>query len=167
MLKHEMMTTALGKVKRSGFHHFLTSARRENTAASAPVPLHFVNGYDLLFSNSHYGPVNALTRHPFPAHNENCCLLLLDLSLPDSAGRETFLRARAAAPVLPIGVRTGAAGEAIGLEAVPAACSRPGPASRMMSGFRGARPLGFSPMPIQQYPDRKKGPGGPTMSSSL
>ena len=45
-------------------------------------------------------------------------VLLLDLSLPDSIGRETFLRARAAAPELPIVVLTGAADEAIGLEAV-------------------------------------------------
>ena len=45
-------------------------------------------------------------------------VVLLDLTLPDSAGRETFLRARAAAPDLPIVVLTGAAGEAIGLEAV-------------------------------------------------
>jgi PAS domain S-box-containing protein len=45
-------------------------------------------------------------------------VMLLDLSLPDSIGRETFLRARAAAPEMPIVVLTGAAGEAIGLEAV-------------------------------------------------
>jgi PAS domain S-box-containing protein len=45
-------------------------------------------------------------------------VLLLDLSLPDSVGRETIVRARAAAPELPIVVLTGAAGEAIGLEAV-------------------------------------------------
>jgi PAS domain S-box-containing protein len=45
-------------------------------------------------------------------------VLLLDLSLPDSIGRETFLRARAAAPELPIVVLTAAAGEAVGLEAV-------------------------------------------------
>ncbi len=44
--------------------------------------------------------------------------MLLDLSLPDSFGRETFLRARAAAPQMPIVVLTGAADEAIGLEAV-------------------------------------------------
>jgi hypothetical protein len=25
MLTHEMITTALGKIRRSGFHHFLTS----------------------------------------------------------------------------------------------------------------------------------------------
>lgn len=45
-------------------------------------------------------------------------VMLLDLSLPDSTGRETFLRARAAAPELPIVVLTGAASEAVGLEAV-------------------------------------------------
>jgi signal transduction histidine kinase len=45
-------------------------------------------------------------------------VLLLDLTLPDSAGRETFMRARAAAPDLPIVVLTGQADEAVGLEAV-------------------------------------------------
>ena len=45
-------------------------------------------------------------------------VLLLDLSLPDVTGRETFLRARAEAPHLPIVVLTGEANEAMGLEAV-------------------------------------------------
>ncbi len=45
-------------------------------------------------------------------------VLLLDLSLPDVTGQETFLRARAAAPHLPIVVLTGAGNEALGLEAV-------------------------------------------------
>ena len=45
-------------------------------------------------------------------------VLLLDLSLPDSTGRDTFVRARAAAPHLPIVVLTGVADEAVGLEAV-------------------------------------------------
>ena len=45
-------------------------------------------------------------------------VLLLDLSLPDITGRETFLRARAEAPRLPIVVLTGEANEALGLEAV-------------------------------------------------
>jgi signal transduction histidine kinase len=45
-------------------------------------------------------------------------VLLLDLTLPDSTGRDTFVRARAAAPNLPIVVMTGAADEALGLEAV-------------------------------------------------
>lgn len=45
-------------------------------------------------------------------------VLLLDLTLPDSTGRETFLRARASAPLLPIVVLTGEADEAIGLDAV-------------------------------------------------
>ncbi len=44
--------------------------------------------------------------------------LLLDLSLPDSVGRETFLRVRGAAPELPIVVLTGVADDALGLEAV-------------------------------------------------
>jgi signal transduction histidine kinase len=44
--------------------------------------------------------------------------LLLDLSLPDSTGAETFHRARSAAPHLPIVVLTGDDNEEIGLEAV-------------------------------------------------
>jgi signal transduction histidine kinase len=45
-------------------------------------------------------------------------LLLLDLSLPDSAGPQTYLRARAAAPHLPIVLLTSFEDEAVGLEAV-------------------------------------------------
>ncbi|HOX58858.1 MAG TPA: response regulator [Candidatus Paceibacterota bacterium] len=45
-------------------------------------------------------------------------VMLLDLTLPDSAGRETFVRARAQAPELPIVVLTGQADEEAGLEAV-------------------------------------------------
>ncbi len=45
-------------------------------------------------------------------------VLLLNLSLPDLEGRHTFLRARAAAPQLPIVVLTGQQDEAVGLEAV-------------------------------------------------
>ena len=45
-------------------------------------------------------------------------VLLLDLSLPDCTGRDTFLRARAGAPEMPIVVLTGAGAEAVGLEAV-------------------------------------------------
>jgi signal transduction histidine kinase len=45
-------------------------------------------------------------------------VLLLDLSLPDTTGRDTFVRARIAAPQLPIVVLTGQADEAVGLEAV-------------------------------------------------
>ena len=45
-------------------------------------------------------------------------VLLLDLSLPDINGRDTFVRARAEAPHLPIVVLTGEADEAVGLEAV-------------------------------------------------
>ena len=44
--------------------------------------------------------------------------LLLDLSLPDVAGRETFLRARKEAPDLAIVVLTGVEDEAVGLDAV-------------------------------------------------
>jgi signal transduction histidine kinase len=52
-----------------------------------------------------------LRQHPFD-------VLLLDLSLPDITGRETFLRARSEAPHLPIVVLTGETNEALGLEAV-------------------------------------------------
>jgi signal transduction histidine kinase len=45
-------------------------------------------------------------------------VLLLDLSLPDITGRDTFLRARAEAPDLPIVVLTSDANEALGLDAV-------------------------------------------------
>lgn len=45
-------------------------------------------------------------------------VLLLDLSLPDTTGRDTFVRARAEAPHLPIVVLTGQANETVGLEAV-------------------------------------------------
>ncbi|MGO9097449.1 MAG: response regulator [Bryobacteraceae bacterium] len=45
-------------------------------------------------------------------------VLLLDLSLPDSSGPETFRRARKAAPRLPIVVLTGAGDERVGLAAV-------------------------------------------------
>ena len=45
-------------------------------------------------------------------------VLLLDLSLPDSSGPETFVRARQQAPGLPILVLTGQANESVGLEAV-------------------------------------------------
>ncbi len=45
-------------------------------------------------------------------------VLLLDLSLPDSTGPDTFLRARNAASQVPIVVLTGGADEDLGLEAV-------------------------------------------------
>jgi signal transduction histidine kinase len=49
---------------------------------------------------------------------EHFDVLMLDLSLPDSAGRDTFLRARAAAPDVPIVVLTGFGDESVGLDAV-------------------------------------------------
>ncbi|MGA2656403.1 MAG: response regulator [Verrucomicrobiota bacterium] len=52
------------------------------------------------------------------ARQANFDVSLLDLTLPDSSGRETFLRARAEAPALPIVVMTSIDDEAIGLEAV-------------------------------------------------
>jgi signal transduction histidine kinase len=45
-------------------------------------------------------------------------VMLLDLSLSDSTGRDTFLRARVAAPHLPIVVLTGVEDEVISLDAV-------------------------------------------------
>jgi len=45
-------------------------------------------------------------------------LMLLDLSLPDSTGAETYLRARAAVPQLPIVLLTGVEDENVGLAAV-------------------------------------------------
>ncbi|MGB7746530.1 MAG: response regulator [Verrucomicrobiia bacterium] len=45
-------------------------------------------------------------------------VLLLDLSLPDSTGRDTFLRARAEAPHLPIVVLTGVEDEIVSIDAV-------------------------------------------------
>src|ERR1019366_8038110 len=45
-------------------------------------------------------------------------VLLLDLSLPDITGQQTFLRARTEAPHLPIVVLTGGGDESLGLEAV-------------------------------------------------
>ncbi len=50
--------------------------------------------------------------------NEPFDVLLLDLSLPDSNGAETFQRVRRAAPAVPIVVLTGASDESTGLEAV-------------------------------------------------
>ncbi len=49
---------------------------------------------------------------------EKFAVLLLDLSLPDSTGASTFLRARTAAPEMAIVVLTGADNELVGLEAV-------------------------------------------------
>jgi signal transduction histidine kinase len=45
-------------------------------------------------------------------------VLLLDLSLPDITGRDTFLQAREQAPQLPVVVLTGEANEDLGLDAV-------------------------------------------------
>jgi signal transduction histidine kinase len=50
--------------------------------------------------------------------NRSFDALLLDRSLPDTTGRDTFVRARSEAPNLPIVVLTGVADEAVGLEAV-------------------------------------------------
>jgi signal transduction histidine kinase len=52
-----------------------------------------------------------LRKHDFDA-------LLLDLTLPDITGRDTFERARGEAPEMPIVVLTGVMDEALGLEAV-------------------------------------------------
>jgi signal transduction histidine kinase len=45
-------------------------------------------------------------------------VLLLDLSLPDSSGRDTFIKARTHAPEVPIVVMTGIMDEAVGLDAL-------------------------------------------------
>ncbi|MGD0815954.1 MAG: response regulator [Verrucomicrobiota bacterium] len=52
------------------------------------------------------------------AHRAKFDVAILDLSLPDSSGPATFLRARAEAPSLPIVVMTSIEDEAVGLEAV-------------------------------------------------
>ncbi len=49
---------------------------------------------------------------------DSCDVLLLDLSLPDSSGPETFRRAQKGAPGVPIVVLTGSHDEAVGLAAV-------------------------------------------------
>jgi signal transduction histidine kinase len=67
--------------------------------------------FDFTHAESWAEAVECLRRKEFE-------VLLLDLSLPDVTGRETFLRARAEAPHLPIVVLTGEANEAIGLDAV-------------------------------------------------
>jgi signal transduction histidine kinase len=51
-------------------------------------------------------------------HQASFDVAILDLTLPDSSGRETFLHARAEAPSLPIVVMTSVADEVTGLEAV-------------------------------------------------
>lgn len=52
------------------------------------------------------------------ARKETFDVLLLDLSLPDATGSDTFLRACREAPQLPIVVLTGSENEAVGIEAV-------------------------------------------------
>jgi signal transduction histidine kinase len=67
--------------------------------------------FEFVLADSWAAALNQLHAAPFD-------VLLLDLSLPDSTGRDTFLRARAAAPELPIVVMSGIADEAISVEAV-------------------------------------------------
>jgi signal transduction histidine kinase len=66
---------------------------------------------DVVNAETLEGAVAAALEQPFDA-------VLLDLSLPDSCGLETVVRARAAWPQLPIVVLTGAEDEQLGLEAV-------------------------------------------------
>jgi DNA-binding response OmpR family regulator len=47
---------------------------------------------------------------------ENVCLVLLDLSLPDSTGLDTFIKVRSQAPDVPIVVLTGLDSEKLALE---------------------------------------------------
>jgi PAS domain S-box-containing protein len=70
------------------------------------------------YDQFHFTHVETLTEALAQARQQRFDVMLLDLSLPDSTGRETFLRARAAAPDLPIVVMTGLVDEATGLEAV-------------------------------------------------
>ena len=70
-----------------------------------------IGGFRITHAESWAQAVTHLRQQPFD-------VLLLDLSLPDSTGNETFVRAREAAPNLPIVVLTGVADEAVGLEAV-------------------------------------------------
>ena len=72
---------------------------------------HGADGFQFTLAESWAEAAAQLKERPFD-------VLLLDLSLPDSAGRETFVRARTEAPQLPIVVLTGLADEALGLEAV-------------------------------------------------
>ena len=72
---------------------------------------HGAGGFQFTLAESWAEAAAQLKERPFD-------VLLLDLSLPDSAGRETFVRARTEAPQLPIVVLTGLADEALGLEAV-------------------------------------------------
>jgi signal transduction histidine kinase len=69
------------------------------------------NNFEFTLAESWKEATLQLRNHSFDA-------LLLDLSLPDTTGRATFIRARAEAPNLPIVVLTGVADEAVGLEAV-------------------------------------------------
>jgi len=70
-----------------------------------------INGFDFTHVESWAEAVDCLHDKPFD-------VLLLDLSLPDIMGSETFLQVRAKVPHLPIVVLTGQVDEAVGLEAV-------------------------------------------------
>ena len=70
-----------------------------------------IGGFQFTHAESWAEAAAQMQHHPFD-------VMLLDLSLPDIAGRDTFVQARAAAPHLPIVVLTGVADEAVGLEAV-------------------------------------------------
>src|ERR1700690_403275 len=65
-----------------------------------------------------FTPVGGLAEGLDCLRRERFDLLMLDLSLPDSAVHDTFLRARAEAPDVPIVVLTGFGDESVGLEAV-------------------------------------------------
>ena len=70
------------------------------------------------FGHFEFTHVETLAEAMRQAHQANFDVAILDLTLPDSSGRETFLRARAEAPALPIVVMTSIEDEAVGLEAV-------------------------------------------------
>lgn len=69
------------------------------------------NRFAFVHTNRLGDALERLEREPFD-------VILLDLNLPDSTGPVTFMRARAAAPELPIILLTGVDDEAVGSEAV-------------------------------------------------
>ncbi len=70
------------------------------------------------FGRFEFAHAETLTEAVMYSKRDRFDVVLLDLSLPDTTGRETFLRARVEMPHLPIVVLTGNQDEVIGLEAV-------------------------------------------------
>ncbi len=87
----------------------------EDTLSDAELLMHWlrrvpVHHFSITHAQSWSDTLELIRRETFD-------VLLLDLSLPDSKGLETILRARAAVPHMPIIVMTGNEDEAIALEA--------------------------------------------------